>query len=540
MKPDKLYPAPEDPKKLLEPSRSFPQGVTVGADGRTAVARILRFERGRDHELVRTWDLATGECTVERRTSDAPIPGVPSPAGDARVRSEEGLALWSADGEVWRQPESAYGNFAHVRWATPRLLLVAARDALCVVSAKNGESIARFPPRPLWEGVTVVPGGLRFYTGAVLVDTATGEALERPFVKKGASVAFSPDGAVVAVADAKGRVTVAGDDVTRKLSAFNTGFASPQLAWLPDGSGLVVVDGVVGTLGIWRAAAIAPGVAIAASPARTLDAIYPEDPSPAEPEPAPEPEPEPEPTVEIEERGPVRIARTLRPSRLARHRAAIEAVLGGPLPDDVAAFYARCDGLDYVAERDGASLGYDETLLGLEAMFDGFKPHRQFRTVAAFEKYADDLGDLPHWGDFWSDDFEVYERDELRHFNALVRSKQLVRIAGRSEALILDFAPAAPKGRPAPPYQVALAHRGHEYFPLDVGFPEFVSLFERFGAAGWYLAYLSPAALVALNIDPVGTVEEGLAPFAAAWPDDVERIVARARRQHAAAEKRRR
>jgi hypothetical protein len=162
-------------------------------------------------------------------------------------------------------------------------------------------------------------------------------------------------------------------------------------------------------------------------------------------------------------------------------------------------------------------------------MFAGFEPHRQFRTAAAVDR-AEALANLPFAGDTWSEDPDLSDRGSLRHLNALLRSKLLVRLSGRSDALVVDFSPPAAKGGTPAPYQLALAHRGHEHHPLDLSFPSFVEAFERFGGASWYLASLSPAALATLNVDPVPTVEADLAPFAGAYPREVEAVVARARR----------
>jgi hypothetical protein len=111
-----------------------------------------------------------------------------------------------------------------------------------------------------------------------------------------------------------------------------------------------------------------------------------------------------------------------------------------------------------------------------------------------------------------------------------MRSKQLVRIAGKSDALVIDFAPTAPKGKRPPEYQIALAVRGHEHHPLEIGFTELVSIFEKLGATSWYLAYLSAASLETMNIDPVPTVEADLAPFAKAYGPEVTALIDRAKK----------
>jgi hypothetical protein len=563
--PAQRFTSPPEPRPE---AGSLPVAFALVDEGRTALLLTLSFAGDLLLNAVRVWDTRAGTCTLTQlppglrafavrpgagtlaafrddergRTllevdahtgavlgtlwSEA---GTVSPTGDACVWSApSGLVLSDRTGERWTQPDRAFTRWTGVAWATPELLVVASqypKKTLSLVSARDGAILARHPTVTISEGFLLAPGGRRLLSDARLVDVTTGEALKRPLLKKDVSAsAFSPDGTVLAVADERGRVVVLGDDATRTLAAFDSGMASPQLAWLPDGSRLAIADGTTGSLGLWDASEVAPGVAIASSPATTVADAY------ALPTPAAPPAPLP-PRQEVEVRGSIHLERSRPPPALDQHLAEIEAVLGRPLPEDVAAFYARNDGVGYRALQQGASLGLDETLLGLEQMFDGFRPHRQFRSAAAYEKARDELSELPLWGDTWSEDFEVEDRERLRHLNALMRSKQLVRIAGQSDAIVIDFAPPAPKGGTAPAYQVALAHRGHEHHPLELSFPEFVRLFETFGVAGWHLAYLSPASLEATNLDPVPTVEAGLAPFAADFPAEVEALVARARRQ---------
>lgn len=166
----------------------------------------------------------------------------------------------------------------------------------------------------------------------------------------------------------------------------------------------------------------------------------------------------------------------------------------------------------------GEPVGADG-IVPLAVMFDDFKVHRPFRTAAAYQRAADagDLLELPHCGQIWAEDFELEAPDGLEHLNALLRSKLVVRFAGRSEALVIDFAPKANAGA-QPPYQLALADEGHRFCPLTLTFPELVERFARFGGTGWYYAYLTPDALRAMNIDPRPTVAEDLAPFRDAFP----------------------
>jgi len=213
-------------------------------------------------------------------------------------------------------------------------------------------------------------------------------------------------------------------------------------------------------------------------------------------------------------------------SRLAELAPRIHDVLGHDLPPDVAAFYAEGDGLDYEATRAGASLGCEASIFGLEDLFAGFRRHRQYKTVRAFEKDAEEgaLYALPFCEQTWSDSFEVSTKGDLARLNALVRSKVVVSIPGESAWITIDF--ADPK---ASPYRLGLAQDGCDLFPLDLTFPDFVAHFRRFGAARFYLAFVDRKAEEAMNIDCGAEVERSLAGHAAAFPDEVAALVKRAK-----------
>ncbi|HEY4183358.1 MAG TPA: WD40 repeat domain-containing protein [Kofleriaceae bacterium] len=460
-------------------------------------------------------------------------PGALAPTEFTSIQgTDDGIALFDEKKQRWAYRDKAYTRWTTILWATPELFVVGSehpKKTLSVHDANDGSLIVRNAVAQISDNVWLAPGGSRLVNlastlkPAVLIDVATGESLKRPLLKKGlTSFAFSPTGAVLAAAGPDSPVLFFGSDVTKKIGELPTKMRSPLLAWLPDGATLLVVDHEDGAMERWDvseldACAPAPQLADALggkkakAPAKAASVKIAA------------------PKVDVGTRGTLSITLTRPASTLAQHLGSIKEVLGHALPKDVAAFYAQSDGVSYAAVEGKKSLGLDETLLGVAALFDEFKAHRQFKTVAAYEK-ADENGEiseLPFYGDVWSDDFDIHEKGALAHFNALVRSKQLVRIAGRSEAIVIDFSP--PKGKAA--YQLAIAHRGAQFFPLELTFKQFVENFEKFGATTWYLAYLTPAAIKEWNIDPVPTVEQDLKLFAKAFPDEVAAILARAKKR---------
>lgn len=212
------------------------------------------------------------------------------------------------------------------------------------------------------------------------------------------------------------------------------------------------------------------------------------------------------------------------PSALARHRERILEVLGRDLPDDLAAFYAEGDGLRYRATGPGGEVIGDEAeIYGLERAFAGFRPHQQARSIEAF--YEDDeMSGQPFYEELWSEDFELDSRRDLDRLNALKRSKVLVSVPGESAWLTVDL--LDPKRAP---YQLGLAEDARELHPLELSFAEFVAHFSRFGASRWYLAFAGKKAEAAMNIDFGAELERSLAPFASAWPEEVEALLARVR-----------
>lgn len=218
-------------------------------------------------------------------------------------------------------------------------------------------------------------------------------------------------------------------------------------------------------------------------------------------------------------------------STLEAHQAKIKKVLKRELPDEVRRFYADSDGLSHQAARGGVILGERQELSGLERLFDGFKPHRQIKNEEAFYEAIDEgaLYENPFCGEIFSEDFELNERGDLARLNTMLRSKLLVSVAGAPDALIIDFAPKAKKGEVVD-YQIALAHEGNDLCPMAISFSEFVEQFSRFGAAGWYYAYIGKRGAAQLNIDAREAVSTALAGYVDGFGDEVKALVARAGR----------
>ncbi len=231
---------------------------------------------------------------------------------------------------------------------------------------------------------------------------------------------------------------------------------------------------------------------------------------------------------ETESYGTLTLVRERPASTLATHAARIEKLMKRPLPEDLAAFYAKSDGMTYAASRGGVSLGTDETLCGIEAMFDGFKKHKQLKTEEAFDDFSGEMYDAPFCGTVWSEDFGIEEKGDLARFNTMLRSKLLVSVAGQPAALVVDLAPKPKKGV-AKDYELLLVHEGNDVLVLDLDFSTFVWHFERFGAMGWFWAFIGKKGGETLNIDPAQTVESGMAVFAPDFGKEIEALVARAR-----------
>ena len=216
-------------------------------------------------------------------------------------------------------------------------------------------------------------------------------------------------------------------------------------------------------------------------------------------------------------------------SCLAVHAAAVERALKRPFPDPFARFFQLGDGLRVrVTGADGGAL-VEEEIVGLERMFAGFTKHRQLKNEDAFEEFSGgDIYSAPFCGEIWSEDFTLEERGDLARFNTMLRAKLLVSVAGRSEALAVDFYPKARNGEKAE-YQLLWVYEGNDCFVLDLDFDQFVDHFAHLGVQGWPMAYLPKGAAKKLNIDLAVAVEDALAPFAVDQAERVAGLLARVR-----------
>lgn len=205
------------------------------------------------------------------------------------------------------------------------------------------------------------------------------------------------------------------------------------------------------------------------------------------------------------------------PTRLAKLEKSLAKAVPKGLPAALKRFYAAGDGLE-VSLPDGRT----ECIVGVAGMFDGrFVPAPQFKTPPRrWGRYAFDER-------FFTQDVEADTPEGLAKLNLLVRLKLVADIEGTSDAIAIDIAnPKAPVL-----YYADRAYAAHE---LDLSFDDFVRYFSKYGAHGWPLAFLTPAALVAMNIEISGTVADALALFS---DGDVVKLEARTAKLTAAAKR---
>ncbi|MCY1057474.1 hypothetical protein [Nannocystis sp. SCPEA4] len=195
------------------------------------------------------------------------------------------------------------------------------------------------------------------------------------------------------------------------------------------------------------------------------------------------------------------------PSKLAKLKPAIAAVLPGGLPAAVARFYARSDGLKF------SCAGEEAVLVGLAEMFGGLK-RGAFRSHLVVKKADLDELDwpaLPFYERFFNEHDDITDKKSLDRLNLRMRLKLLVSVAGESTELAIDYFDAKPT--------IYFVHRADAAYPLkDLEFGEFVAWFSRFGARRWYFAFLDKKAEASLNIDLRAELERSLEDFPAeAW-----------------------
>jgi len=233
-------------------------------------------------------------------------------------------------------------------------------------------------------------------------------------------------------------------------------------------------------------------------------------------------------TIETQMFGDITITLRRPKSKLAALAGRIREVLGKDLPDEVAAFYERSDGLHYQATRGGTLIGWglEASISGLEESFANFRLHRQYRTMRDYENDCEtgDIYDQPFCEQLWSDAFDVETKGDLTRLNALKRSKQLVSIPGDSTWLTIDY--FDPKRSP---YQIGIAEDGCDLSPLDLSFSDFVAHFQRFGAARWYFAFAGRKAERKKNVKFAAEVERNLEGYVTIFPEEVADLIKRAK-----------
>ncbi|PCC67813.1 hypothetical protein SAMN02745121_02449 [Nannocystis exedens] len=192
------------------------------------------------------------------------------------------------------------------------------------------------------------------------------------------------------------------------------------------------------------------------------------------------------------------------PSKLAKLKPAIAAVLPGGLPRAVARFYAKSDGLKL------SLAGEEAVLVGLAEMFGGlkkgaFRPHRVVKKADLDEL---EWTDLPFYERFFNEHGDVTDKKSLDRLNLRMRLKLLVSVAGESTELAIDYFADEPT--------IYLVDRADAVYPLKgLGFDEFVAWFSKFGTSRWYHAFLDKKAEASLNIDLRQELERSLADFPA-------------------------
>ncbi|MCY0993463.1 hypothetical protein OV203_40370 [Nannocystis sp. ILAH1] len=178
------------------------------------------------------------------------------------------------------------------------------------------------------------------------------------------------------------------------------------------------------------------------------------------------------------------------PSKLAKLKPAIAAVLPGGLPRDVARFYAKSDGLKLSWN------GEEAVLVGLAEMFGGLKrgAFREHRVVKKADVDELEWTDLPFYEQFFNEHGDYFDKKSLDPLNLRMRLKLLASVAGESNELAIDYFAEEPT--------IYLVHRAEAAYPLKgLSFADFVAWFSKFGTWRWYFAFLDKKAEASLNID---------------------------------------
>ena len=186
-------------------------------------------------------------------------------------------------------------------------------------------------------------------------------------------------------------------------------------------------------------------------------------------------------------------------SQLAKLKASIAKAVPGGLPKSVAELYAKSDGLETTIDGESA------TLVGLNEMFGGhFAPPV---TIKRADDAEDVLANATFAEELFSTEMEVASKADVARANLLLRLKLLARFAGESVAFAVDY--CAGDKEPVL-YVVDLFDQA---FPLELGFTDFVTLFEKFGTSRWYYAFLGAKAGRVMNVDLAAEFDASMARF---------------------------
>ncbi|UQA60532.1 WD40 repeat domain-containing protein [Polyangium aurulentum] len=190
------------------------------------------------------------------------------------------------------------------------------------------------------------------------------------------------------------------------------------------------------------------------------------------------------------------------PSKLAKLKKAITSILPGGLPEDVARFYGKSDGLKLFHGTEKF------VLVGLTEMFGGIQKGAFQKHVVVKKADLDELewSMLPFYEQFFNEYGDVTDKKSLDQLNLRMRLKLLASVEGESTELAIDYFDEKPT--------LYLVDHADAAYPLKgLGFDELVQWFSKFGTRRWYYAFLDKKAEASLNIDLRAELERSLEDF---------------------------
>jgi WD40 repeat protein len=218
---------------------------------------------GSSDGLAVVWDPASGEKLLSLDGDTGLISGVAfTPDGRSLLSSSWGadVILWNLSDGKGKVLFSMPGSYIYALAASPEGGMVAAgggygRKAVRLAGLPGGETLYEFEDADSYR-LAFSPDGRLLSSGRMVWDTATGEAVLDLNLKRfsATAVAFSPDGAVLAVGQADGRVVLF-DAADGGLLASLTGHNGrvSDVAFTPDGR-VLFSSSVDGTVRLWAAA----------------------------------------------------------------------------------------------------------------------------------------------------------------------------------------------------------------------------------------------------------------------------------------------